>query len=511
MEDSNHINTRLSSVTRNLNVSLSTAINELEKWPDLGPTADLQLNTKITQAQYRHLQNTFSRDKDIRERADNFSALRGKRKDGHLSKEEKTDYYNMVGTIPGKARKKGKKKKETDPEKLKRQEEIKAQRLLEKKQRKEESKKLQDATDSNEQDKPKDIKSLIYIYNISIKNGLASFKKKGVCYKYTGCIFSKAITKKLAIYVTSLKKPERTKLEPLPITINQADRTFTFDNQDFKLDKYLERLTQKPQPVLKKAPEVKNRIPLGMNNIEFFDGYYEVFITKGGVKDKTIKAKQYPSVYSTTQLRWVKKQLIEKLAKDIYIYFNSIEVLALSKPLDLSKTIDSLSRSYQNSSADWGYVGHVGKLSLNDCIKTTKKPSYYKELFHSPYLDYLFPLIKDEKLILAYESNNGNDDAAFLIPVALKGDNIAIIFENVAIDSNTTTEVFITTREKYKKCLQSVFDYFTDDGIRYKRYNIRRRNIDPKEFDAEYYYFVDHDDFSYWCLRLKRILSLKFD
>ena len=498
-EDSNHINTRLSSVTRTFNISLSTVITELEKWPELGPTNGLQLNTKITQAQYKHLQNVFNHDRNLREYADRFSSLRDKRKEGHLSKEEKNDYYTMVGTKIGKANKKGKKKKEVDPGKLKQQQETKAQRLLERKKKREEAKK--------KKKKNIDVKSQIYIYNISIKKGRATFKRKGVCYKYLGFLFSKEAAKRLVIYVTSLKKPDRSKFEPISITINQTDRTFTFDDEKFKLDEYIDRLTAKPKPVIKKVPEVKNRIPLGMKNIEFYDGYYEVFITKGGVKDKSIKAKQYPSAYSTPQLRWVKKQLLEKLAKDTFIYFNSIEVLALSKPLDLSKTIESLSRSYQNSSTDWGYVGHVGKRSLNDCINSTRKPSFYKELYHSQYLDYLFPLLKDEKLILAYESNNGNDDAAFLIPVALKDDRIAIIFENVAIDSSTTTEVFITTRVKYKQCLQSVFDYFTDDGLRYKRYDIRRRNIDPKEFEAEYYYFVDHDDFDYWCLRLKRILK----
>ena len=247
------------------------------------------------------------------------------------------------------------------------------------------------------------------------------------------------------------------------------------------------------------------QIPLTMHNIDFFDGYYEVFITKGGVKDKYVKSKKYTSIYSSSQLQLVKKRLIERVAKGIYIIFNTKEVYGLSKPLDLDKYIGLIKRG-DSEFVNFKHIGVNGRRSLADCIKNTKSISFYKKTYKSDYLDSLFPLLGDEKLILAYEDNHGKEEDAFIIPIPLSKGRYAIVFENVSAESSTTSEVFIADKSKYKDCLQCVFDYFTDIDILNKREIIRRKRRDPREFQSLKYYYVDHDDFEVWHRGIMRII-----
>ena len=247
------------------------------------------------------------------------------------------------------------------------------------------------------------------------------------------------------------------------------------------------------------------QIPLTMHNIDFFDGYYEVYITKGGVKDKHVKSKRYTTIYSSSQLQLVKRQLIERAAKGIYIIFNTKEVYGLSKPLDLDKHIGLIKRG-DSEFVDFKHVGVNGRRSLADCINNTKSLSFYKKYYKSEYLDSLFPLLGDEKLILAYEDNHGKEEDAFIIPIPLSKGRYAIVFENVSNESCTTSEVFIADKGKYKACLQCVFDYFTDIDILNKREIIRRKRRDPREFQSLKYFFVDHDDFEVWHRGIMRII-----
>ena len=288
--------------------------------------------------------------------------------------------------------------------------------------------------------------------------------------------------------------------------------TGTFSFKDFDIHNYINNLKDSFLPVRKNTEVRKEILPkvktvpqkpsselktmtLSFDNIEFFDGYYLVWVLEDGQKNTSINPLRKDSSHSYARLRYVHKHLSKLFPSDIRVKYNDKRVLSLSKEYDLRDYIRILEEHMDDKNSEWWIEEMNSKReSLESCrAKTNTRKNV---ALKNEYFDILSELQNDQKLIPAYEIDHGNKEDSIIFSIDIPMNRSAIIFEN--IKPARTTEFFVVKTENYESCLHRIFEHFTNYTFPTKRISIRYGKNIADSFDAESYCYIDHKGIEQW-------------
>ena len=314
----------------------------------------------------------------------------------------------------------------------------------------------------------------------------------------------------------------------IPVLLENNNGQLTFDFVDFNLFSFIVEMCGQVRntinlqtesnfdncenPSISSAPTKEILLPniqkssLGIDNIEFYNGYYLIWLLKNGEKDTSISPLRVNDSCSYTFLHLVHKYLANNFPLGIQIVYSEKTIIELTNPYLLSDYIRVLHDNINIRGKWWEEVQNERKPSLKQCRQITTAELKKKVSLKNGYLDNLSSLQNNQKLIPVYEINHGKQEDAFLFSIDMPNENCAIIFENISFAS-TATEIFISKKEKYESCIELVFDYFTDYGIASKRESLRRGINSPCKFNAEKYFAVNHCDLEQWLSAIFKILE----
>ncbi len=389
----------------------------------------------------------------------------------------------------------------------------KQNRKKERARKKEKEEKLSKLLDGG--DKPivkKNNKKRISFSQIKFETGIAIIKFDGKVYEYKHPGI-KGVNTIIEQYLSSVSDLERTLFNNLTVAVKVNDNKNTFTFYKFDLINYCRNLKEKTEQKKKnveKADDVQGRIHkshLCLDNIEFFDGYFLVWVLKNGQKDTSIYPLKKDSSHSYSRLRYVHKYLSNRFPSDIYIKYDSRRVISLTKEYNLRDYIRILDSHKNDVDSEW-WIEEMNseKESLDYCrgIRNAKRKVALKNEFY----DVLSSFQNEKGLIPAYEIDHGKKEEAFIFSIDMSGNRNAIVFEN--IKPARTTEFFVVKNENYELCLHRIFDHFTNYGFITKRYSLRNGKNVADSFNAELYCFIDHKNIKQWinCLTEKLELNV---
>ena len=314
----------------------------------------------------------------------------------------------------------------------------------------------------------------------------------------------------------------------IPVLLDNNNGQLTFEFVDFNLYSFIVEMCDKVRntinlqtesnfdngenPSISSDPTKEILLPniqqssLGIDNIEFYDGFYLIWLLKNGEKDTSISPLRVNDTCSYTFLHLVHKYLSNNFPLGIQIVYSEKTIIELTKPYLLSNYIRVLHDNIDIRGEWWEEVQNERKPSLKQCRQITTAELKKKVSLKNGYLDNLSSLQNNKKLIPVYEINHGKQEDAFLFTIDMPNNKCAVIFENTSFAA-TATEIFITKNDNYESCIELVFDYFTDYTINTKRESLRRRINPPKKFNAENHFVVNHYDLEQWMSTIFKILE----
>lgn len=245
---------------------------------------------------------------------------------------------------------------------------------------------------------------------------------------------------------------------------------------------------------------------LQADNLEFFDCYYKIWVIDSDkAKRRDISPFVIRDVNSRACFNVLNKYFANRLPCDIFIQYSNERVMDVNKSPILSTYIKILKENI-SLRGDWEYeLCNYHKRTLDDCKKIPRKNLYKDVSYKSIYIDYLSSNQSDKQLIKAYEVFNGLEEDSFMFTIKMKDDLSAIIFENVLFAR--ASEVFVVREQEYAKCVNLIFDYFTDYELKQKRLAIKRKLIKAEDFNAIRYVSIDHDKLPTWINNIQNVIS----
>ena len=392
---------------------------------------------------------------------------------------------------------------------------INQEKEIEKEKAKEKKAKEERKNKKAEHQSKKEPITTIRFSKIKFGEGFARIKRKNHFYKYRNAKI-KGFSRILISYYNTITQRERRQFDAktIKISINEEKHSFFFI--DFNLCDFIMNIKNsylipselsQTEKAKQQLITKKRTTRLGIDNIEFFDGYYMVIVIDKGKKNYSITPLKVIDNNSFSFLRHVHRYLSERLPKDIIIEYTDERVLRINRPYILSNYIRTLNENIDVHGEWWEEVQNERKPSLSYCRNTSIKEVKKKVSFKNGYLDTLASMQNDKKLIPVYEINHGTQEDAFIFTVGMPNDRCAIIFENVSSDASTATEVFITKNNNYESCVNLVFDYFTDYTISTKRDSLRKGINPPIKFKAEKFYNVVHGELESWLIKMNQIIE----
>ena len=359
----------------------------------------------------------------------------------------------------------------------------------------------------------KDNKKRIPLSQFKFENGVASIKYDGIVYEYRHPKI-KGVNTIIDQYLGVCSDLERSIFNEFTVTIKVKPEKNTFVFCKFDLINYCRTLKNKIEQKKKEAEKTKELQTytslLRIDNIEFYDGYYLVWIIKNSQKNSSISPLRVTDLNSYHCLCHVHKYFSDRFPKDVRIIYNEKTVIGLSKPYLLSNYVRIL-HDNMNKNGDWWEDVQKELISSNkqglgiDTDEIKKKAS-----LKNGYLDNLISLQNDKKLIPATELFHGNEEEAYIFSVDMPNDKCAVVFENALPKASRSTWVFVTDNENYEDCIHLVGEYFFNYTTINKRLSLRKKGANPPEmFKAENYTFIDHNDLGQWLKKLNRILENK--
>ena len=440
---------RTNKVLTQLNISLSSLVEYLNSIPDLKPTKELNVNTKLTDEQFIALLRKFGRHEKPEERKRDIISFNKSQIESikaAFKPEEVNLKYIEIGTAS--------------------------------------------------------------LSKLRFVNHYIIYKLETDYFLY----FDKGITSILQ----SHKNHPLFKNESCELYFNYQDYTFRFAKKSVfqrlialstQMEGYEKTVNKTELEEHNNHENIEKKTKITIDNIEFFDGYYQVSLICNGEKDKIIKPLKVMDDYSSLCLRHVNRYFFDRFPKDIVIDYNDKKILGINPPYVLSQYIRILHDNKDVHGDWWEDVQNECKPSLSSCRSTSPIIVKKKLSLRSGYIDNLASMQNEKKLIPVYEINHGNQEDAFIFTVSLPNDRYAVIFENVFVKASTATEVFITKIDNYESCLSMVFDYFTDYTISTKRDSLRRGVNPPSKFYAEKFYSVVHGELVTWLAKMNQILE----
>lgn len=256
----------------------------------------------------------------------------------------------------------------------------------------------------------------------------------------------------------------------------------------------------------KKGKEEFEEQLLQSENLEFFDYYYKIWIIDSSkAKRRNIAPFVIKDNNSRACFNILNKYLSCRMPNNIIIRYSGNSVLGIEKSLMLAAYIKILQENTLIN-GDWEYeLSNFRKRTLSDCMNVPFKKVNRDISYKSIYIDYLASNQSDKPLIKAYEVFNGTEEDCFMFTIKMNDDLSAIIFENVLFAR--ASEVFVVREQEYAKCINLIFNYFTDYELKQKRLAIKRKLIKPEDFNAIRYVSIDHDKLSTWINNIQNVVS----
>lgn len=258
-------------------------------------------------------------------------------------------------------------------------------------------------------------------------------------------------------------------------------------------------------PPIKNNEEIREQF-LSTDNLEFFDYYYKIWVV-GGDKVKLVDISPYVIKDNNSRACFnvLNKYLSNRMPGNIIIRYSNKSIINVDKCLMLSAYIKILQENILLR-GDWEYeLSNFRKRTLRDCMNISLKKINSDISYKSIYIDYLASNQSEKQLIKAYEVFNGIEEDCFIFTIKMTEDLSAIIFENVLFAR--ASEIFIVHEKDYVKCINQIFNYFTDYELRQKRLAFKCKLIEAEKFCAVKYETVDHDNLSTWINKIKNIIS----
>ena len=285
----------------------------------------------------------------------------------------------------------------------------------------------------------------------------------------------------------------------VPIVIDSAKNTFKF---------VFSKLPKKKVQNIPNAqiPQKEQRITLEIENIEFLDNHYLIWIVREGKKDISIAPLKVADNNSHPCLKLIHKYFSERFPKNIDVIYNSERVIGLSQPYILSSYIKILNRNIDEHGEWWEEVQNARKNPLTVCRNIPAAQVYKDMSLRNSYIDYLAGMPNQKTVIKIYEVRQNQQEDVFIFTVSIGNGLYAVIYENVSFTA-TATWVFIVKEENYEECINRIFDYFTNYELHYKRQSLVKSLNPPQKFKAETYQKIMHDEPKGWIKRLNDILN----
>ena len=120
------------------------------------------------------------------------------------------------------------------------------------------------------------------------------------------------------------------------------------------------------------------------------------------------------------------------------------------------------------------------------------------------FIDYLSVLHNYKRVYKCYEVINKQKEDCFIFSIKINDEQVAIIFENISFAR--ATEIFITTKEQYDECIESIFSYFISQ-VRNKRELLRHRQISTEQLCVIEYHSIVHYDIQNWQQNINNLIS----
>ncbi len=321
------------------------------------------------------------------------------------------------------------------------------------------------------------------------------FYKSLAIITYKGKSYSSYINKSEKKLLLSLNK---TRIIPIVIT---TGKTFKFG---IRISELLENVDSKIQPT-NYQPLQQQKTLLGIENIEFQEHYYLVWIIRQGKIDTSITPLRVSDSNSSPCLRLIHKYFSDRFPKGIEIVYDNKRVISLTKAYNLNSYIKVLNAKIYEYGEWWEEVQNDRKMPLASCRKTPLTQIHKDMSLRNCYLDYLAGMPSQKTAMKVYEVRQNQQEDVFIFTITIQNGCYAIIFENVSFTA-TATWVFIVKEDCYEECVNRIFDYFTNYELHNKRLSLTKLINPPQKFKAEEYYKIMHDEPKGWIRRLNGIL-----
>ena len=391
------------------------------------------------------------------------------------------------------------KKKEFKKE-FKEKKEIKLQKIKEKEKEKELKKLIKkysnDSSRNDQKDKIAEKRSKIIL---SIPLSKIRFSGITATINYKNKLFTKYIKKEDKELLKSLDKNQ-----VIPVALNPSNLTFVFSVRIVEFVKKIKELKSHPSS----QPLTQQKAKLGIENIDFLDNYYLIWIISNGKKITSITPLRVTDYNSLHCLSLIQKYFSDRFPQNIEIIYDSEKVIGLTQVYKLSNYIKVLKDKVDEPGEWWEEVQNERKPSLSACMETLTVQIRKEISLRNCYLDYLAGMPNQRTVIKVYEVRQNQPEDVFIFTVDIKNGCYAVIFENVSFTA-TATWVFIVKEDCYLECIQRIFDYFTNYELHNKRQSLIRSLNPPQKFKAEEYFKIMHNEPKSWIKRLNDILVRK--
>ena len=289
------------------------------------------------------------------------------------------------------------------------------------------------------------------------------------------------------------------------ITLDNSNSLFTINNND--IHEIMSQLSQRY--IIREANDTNQKIcRLGINNIEFFNGYYLIYLLTGMRKDMRVSPLKIFDDNSLDCLIYIHKYLSNRFPDDIDIYYNFQEITGLSSDYKLRDYVRFL---YQNRFVDGDWKPYVIDYYQKRKSHSKTKDEIQKGIsLKNSYIDYLSGIKNQLKVIKCIEFRQNQKEDAFIFSIEIDINTIAIIYENASYVA-TASKVFIINKENYNTSIDLITNFFSNSEIKNKRQSLDKRQIPPKAFCANEYFSINHNLLKQWIKNLNAVIRRNVD
>ena len=352
------------------------------------------------------------------------------------------------------------------------------------------------------------------LMNFKFYDGIAYFFYNNEQFSFHDNKFIKDYNKLYKIAIKNKDCYKALNSKEIKLILNLSNKTFICDS-GFNIYTYLELCLQKfsiktPEPKYSKNNgnqdylDHEQRINCKIENIEFFDRYYKIWIVENEKKVNNIQPLIITDPNSLECLQIVSKYFENRIPSDVMIVFTSKKVKKLENGFKLQEYVETLKKNKDIPSDWWNSYENREIKTLENYRKISYSAVNKEVSYKNIYIDYLTSYQDENPLLIAYEIFNGQEEKCFVFNVSINDKRSAIIYENINI--NRATNVFIINKQDYEESLNLIFNYFTDEDLSRKRMSIRTCQNPPEKFKAIEIKTINHDNLNTWINKLNDLI-----